>query len=97
MIFNNNIPPVNSYQYSVLLLKSTGVIILQIICKIILFRVRPNGWGKGNVMSLLKIDSRNTSGNYRPFSLDAFWEERISKSILEIKWVPFRKAQLDEG
>lgn len=64
-----------------LLLKSTGAIILQTICKIILFRNRPNGWEKGNVMSQLKIDSRNTSGNYRPFSLDAFWEERISKSI----------------
>jgi len=55
--------------------------VLQTFYKVILLRKRPNGWKMAKIMSLLKTDSGNTSGNYRPFSLDAFWEEGILKSI----------------
>lgn len=81
MTFNNNISLVSSYRYSIFRFKSTGVIILQTFYIVILFSKRPDGWKMANIMSLLKIDSGNTSGNYRPFSLDAFWEEGILKSI----------------
>lgn len=33
---------------------------------------RPDGWKVANLMSLFKIGSGNTSGNYRPFSFDSF-------------------------
>lgn len=33
---------------------------------------RPDGWKVANLMSLFKIGSGNTSGNYRPFSFDPF-------------------------
>lgn len=33
---------------------------------------QPDGWKVANLMSLFKIGSGNTSGNYRPFSFDSF-------------------------
>lgn len=44
---------------------------------------RPDGWKVANLMSLFKIGSGNTSGNYRPFSFDSFVPGmKVLKSIL---------------
>lgn len=44
---------------------------------------RPDGWKVANLMSLFKIGSGNTSGNYRPFSFDSFVAGgKVLKSIL---------------